>query len=497
MFFIWVILIVSWITLNFFEEEEYLGLAIREILLRSDFSIAIIGAGILLLFVLNFPKKTTQLKRDLLILTPSFILAFASLTDLLLYNVRITNQGTIIFAENFGFYLYGLLLIGYFAFSIIILTKKFKISKPPLRGQIKSILIGLSFSLIIGTVTNLFLQNILSVDVFRFGMYSLIFFIAGTAYAVLKYEFLRIRFLVVEFLLLGILATLLAQVLVAEGLVEALVSLISFVAMLVLGFTLIRSTYKETEQRKQLEVLTRKLEASNKKLKELDQTKTTFLSVASHQLRTPLAIAKGYLTTLERGMLGKLAPKQLKAVETLSKSNNELVALVNELLDLSRIESGRLVAEVTDVDLLPVIDEIFEYWQPKAAEKKLKFVWNRPKGKLMVKADPDRVKEVVKNFIDNGVKYTEKGKVAVSAGQDEQGAYFRVTDSGYGMTKEDLSHLFEKFASGSASKKVKITSGFGLFVVKNIVEAMGGSVTGQSAGPGQGSTFEARFKPGK
>lgn len=495
LFFIWVLLINFWTTANYLEEETYLADILREFFLRADFAVAIVGGAILLLFVLNFPKQTTTDKRDWIYSVPALFLALLSFSEQVLSNVQISERGEMTFVENWGGMVYGVVLVGYFGIAFAILAIKYYREKNiHLKGQMKVILGGLVLTLVIATTINLFFQNVLSVEAFRFGIYSFAFFILATAYAIVRHEFLQIRFIVVEFMLLGILATLLAQMLVAETATSALVALGSAVVMLVLGFQLVGSVIKEIKQREELEVMTKKLAKANQKLKELDQTKTTFLSVASHQLRTPLAITKGYLMTLQQGMLGKLAPKQQKAVETLAKSNNELVALVNELLDLSRIESGRLVTEIIDVDLLPIVDEIFAFFQPKAMEKKIKFIWNRPKGKLMVKADPEKVKEVVKNFIDNGLKYTEKGKVVVSAGMVGKQAYYRVEDTGYGMTQEDMGQLFEKFATGSASKKVKISSGFGLFVVKNIVEAMGGTVSGTSAGPGKGSTFEARFK---
>ncbi len=242
-----------------------------------------------------------------------------------------------------------------------------------------------------------------------------------------------------------------------------------------------------------LQVTTKKLRSANKKLKALDSLKSEFLSIASHQLRTPLAIMKGYVAMLDNGMLGILTGEQKDALKTVGTSTEQLIMLVNHLLDLTRIEAGKLQVKMETIDATEIVNWVVEFVTPKILEKKLTLNW-KPNGKVMVQADPEKLKEVVMNFMDNAVKYTEKGSITVSLSSAGGLVKIAVTDTGYGLTAEDQERMFEKFATGSASKFVKTTSGIGLYVCHKLAEAMGGTVMAESKGKGKGSTFTATFK---
>jgi signal transduction histidine kinase len=233
---------------------------------------------------------------------------------------------------------------------------------------------------------------------------------------------------------------------------------------------------------------TTKLRTANKKLKELDSFKTEFLSIASHQLRTPLAVVKGYAAMLKDGMLGSLNDKQTGAVATVQTAIEQLILLVNHLLDLTRIESGRLQVKPEVVDLNATLTWLIGFMQPKVVEKGLKLTLSSPND-IRVTADLEKLKEVLMNLVDNAVKYTEQGSVTVTVRTQKNLAVVEVKDTGYGLTPEDKARLFEKFATGSASKFVKTTSGLGLYVVRKLMTAMGGTVVAESKGKGKGSTF--------
>lgn len=242
-----------------------------------------------------------------------------------------------------------------------------------------------------------------------------------------------------------------------------------------------------------LQAATLKLRAANKKLQELDSLKTEFLSIASHQLRTPLAVAKGYVAMLEGGMVGKVNRKQHDALETVRTSTESLILLVNHLLDLTRIESGRLAVKSEPVDLNAVGEWVTSFMSQKAKETGLELSFKAPKKPVVAQGDGEKMKEIFMNLVDNAVKYTEKGSVRVTVEADGAKAVVRVADTGYGLSEQDKSHLFEKFARGSASKFVKSSSGLGLYVVRKLVEAMKGTIEAQSAGEGKGAAFEVRL----
>lgn len=243
----------------------------------------------------------------------------------------------------------------------------------------------------------------------------------------------------------------------------------------------------QTYQR--LRETTRELRQANRKLKAVDAMKTEFLSIASHQLRTPLAVTKGYIAMLEDGMVGKVTAKQRVALEHVRQSTESLILLVNHLLDLSRIETGKLVVRLEDVDVAAVVKWVGEFMSHHAKEKSLDLIVRSEHPQMIAKADPEKLKEIILNIVDNAIKYTEKGHVHMRIEEKDHHIIVVISDTGYGLSREDKEHLFEKFARGSASKYVQTTTGLGLYVCKRLVEGMNGTIRAESAGKGKGSTF--------
>lgn len=238
-----------------------------------------------------------------------------------------------------------------------------------------------------------------------------------------------------------------------------------------------------------LQHTTGQLRVANRHLRELDAMKTEFLSIASHQLRTPLAVLKGYVGMLKSAMLGPLTEKQRETLGRMEGGTEQLIMLVNHLLDVSRIESNRLQVRIEPVDIRAVVESLVGFIRPKAEEKRLVLTCAAPDGVMMVAADIEKLKEIVMNLLDNAIKYTDEGSVRVSLEVHAGSARLAVADTGHGLTKEDQDKLFQKFATGSASRHVRTTTGLGLYVVRKLVEAMRGSVAAESAGAEKGSTF--------
>lgn len=227
---------------------------------------------------------------------------------------------------------------------------------------------------------------------------------------------------------------------------------------------------------------------------ELDLMKTEFLSIASHELRTPLAVTKGYVAMLTGGMVGEVNKKQEEALNHIKDSTESLILLVNHFLDLTRIESGKLTVKEEEIELQEgVVGWVVYFLKPRIEEKGLKINFSPDKKKYFVKGDQDRLREVLMNLVGNAMKYTEKGKITVNIASDNASVTVTVSDTGYGLTAQDKRHLFEKFAMGSASKHVKTSSGFGLFVSHNLIKAMKGEIWAESDGPGKGSTFSIKL----
>lgn len=235
---------------------------------------------------------------------------------------------------------------------------------------------------------------------------------------------------------------------------------------------------------------TAKLEAANKELQRLDDAKSEFLSIASHQLRTPTTIIRGYISMMQEGSFGKV-PKVIK--ENLDKvfiATERLLNLIENLLDISRIEAGRLEFEMGPVDLTKIAEELKEEFSPKADEKKLKISVYYPKGLPIVSADAQKVKEVASNLVDNAIKYTKKGEVSIDLHQEASSVVFVVSDTGMGIASENVGRLFNKFVRGQGMTTVHPEgTGLGLYFARVVIENLGGRIWAESVGKGKGSKF--------
>lgn len=243
--------------------------------------------------------------------------------------------------------------------------------------------------------------------------------------------------------------------------------------------------YKTVEhQRKELTV-------ANQRLQQLDKTKSEFISIASHQLRTPLTVIKGYLSLILDGTVGSC---DIKAVDTLTKiksSSDRLVSLVNDLLDISRIERGTMQFEFKPGRLETLAKDVFDEFEEQAKQKGLQFTFHPPKAATpLVSIDNLKLRQTILNLIDNAIKYTPSGSIDVTVKRQGPLVRFEITDTGIGMTEETRQNLFQKFTRGEGVSTVNTEGlGLGLFVAKQIVERHGGGIGVESPGKGKGSTF--------
>ncbi|MBI3626585.1 GAF domain-containing sensor histidine kinase [Candidatus Uhrbacteria bacterium] len=230
------------------------------------------------------------------------------------------------------------------------------------------------------------------------------------------------------------------------------------------------------------------LAVANEKLKELDKTKSEFISIASHQLRTPLTIIKGYISLIQEGQYGKISNPVAETLVKIMESGQRLIDLVNDLLDISRIESGRMVFELKPTDINALVKNVVEELKVTAEKKNLKFTYEAPDKAVVAAADPGKLRQVIVNLIDNAIKYTNHGVVKVGLKASKGQVIFEVSDSGVGIPPEDMSRLFQKFARGSLTL-TSVGTGLGLFVGKKIIEAHHGQIACESKGKDKGSKF--------
>jgi len=241
---------------------------------------------------------------------------------------------------------------------------------------------------------------------------------------------------------------------------------------------------------REVEKATTDLKSANVKLQELDNTKSEFMSIASHQLRTPLAGILGYLSMISAGDYGKTNPEQKPVIEDVLEATRRLIRIVNIFLNATRIEAGRFVMNYAKVPLEDVIEAIYKELKTTADAKDVKLVYKKKKlGEVEV--DMDKIKDVILNLTDNAIKYSPKGTVTITAELTKKTAHVMVKDSGVGIAPDEVDNLFEKFVRGSGIARVEPNgSGLGLFIAKKITEGHGGRIWAESEGEGKGSTFQ-------
>jgi signal transduction histidine kinase len=223
---------------------------------------------------------------------------------------------------------------------------------------------------------------------------------------------------------------------------------------------------------------------------EANQMKTEFVSITTHQLRTPLSSLKWSLNLLMEGKLCPVDNKQKEYLEIMKESNERMIHLVNDLLDVSRIEQNRIDLRPQKFSLVDLIQSLVLEISPIAETKNISVGINRGPGLEQVWADQERIRMVVQNLLDNAVKYTEdRGKVSISI--NRQGIFLKceINDTGVGIPAHQQKQIFQKFFRSENAKKYQTEgTGLGLFIAKGIIEASGGKI-GFSSKEFEGSTF--------
>jgi signal transduction histidine kinase len=233
------------------------------------------------------------------------------------------------------------------------------------------------------------------------------------------------------------------------------------------------------------------LEQANVHLRSLDQAKSEFISIASHQLRTPMTGIMGYLSMLVSGDFGKLDPSITKILQGILDASKRMIRLISIFLNISKIEAGKFEIEKKPTQIGEVIETEFVELSKLAKDKKLKLTFTKPKTALPpALLDRDKIADVIQNLVDNAIKYTEKGKIDVSALVVGGVLRVEVKDTGRGLRKEEAEKLFQKFVRGDGIARIHPDgSGLGLYIAKKIVEAHGGRIWVESEGEGKGSAF--------
>lgn len=393
-----------------------------------------------------------------------------------------------------GIILFGLVVLGLVGGGIYHLFKNTVKAAGMEKKQSQFILIGtiITFSLII--VFNFILPVIF--NNLRFIPLAPVFFlpfIAFTAYAIIKYRLLSIKVVAAEMLSFALAAVTLFDVVVSDDIGVLLLRVGVFSLVLGFGILLTRSVLKEVEQREKLEVLTKELEKANGKLKELDRLKSEFLSFASHQVKAPMAVVKGFATLIYDGTYGPASDQIKETARKIKDSADRMIVLVNNILNLRKIEEGKMEYHFENADVVSLARQMLEELKPLADNKGLALTLETSLTGATCKIDVEKFRQVLQNLIENAIKYTLEGWVKVILEKNGRFLLVKISDSGRGLSVELLPRLFERFSRDEMAAKGIEGTGLGLYIAKQVVLAHQGEIWAESPGEGQGSTFTVKI----
>lgn len=235
---------------------------------------------------------------------------------------------------------------------------------------------------------------------------------------------------------------------------------------------------------------TRELRASNAQLQRLDKAKDEFVSMASHQLRTPLTSIKGYVSMILDGDVGEINDTMRHMLDEAFMSSERMVHLINDFLNMSRIQTGKFMIDKTSIDLSKVVRQEIDSLQPSAIAHDLRFEYKQPTDFPLINVDEGKIRQVIMNFADNAIYYSKpNSRIDIILESDRDMITFKVKDHGIGVPESEKANLFTKFFRAANAKKQRPDgTGVGLYLAKRIVDAHNGKIVFESV-EGQGSTF--------
>jgi signal transduction histidine kinase len=490
--------------LTWFSWDERTFIFFQQLLLSL-----IIILPLLIVFAYNLVEtKISKIKHCIIWLPvlPPLIMGFSKF-KYLLFSLARDGSNCLINEEIFYPYIY---LIGvlYLAWFIFILIKYYKNKKTGEANKIKPVLLGAAFLVawsVFFAKWGLYNENVL-----LFIPFGMVIFIGFLAYSISKYHLMNIKLLATQALVVTSIILVGSELFFAENPTNQILILVTLLISIGLGYMLVKSVKLEHQRREELQSMSDKLADANDQLRKLDNSKSEFISIASHQLRTPLTAIKGFVSLLLEGSYGKVEAKQQDVLNKVYTANERLVQLVEDLLNISRMESGRMEFKFAPWDISSICQEVMDTFMPRAKDDNKYLEYKKPETPLPeIMIDGVKVREVLSNMVDNALKYTPKGGVTLKVEQADASRYtpnkngdvedkpivgpvIRVTvsDTGIGIPATELPYLFAKFSRGKDVSRLNVGgTGLGLYVGRSMIENNGGKIWAESDGQGQGSRF--------
>ncbi len=354
----------------------------------------------------------------------------------------------------------------------------------------------LSFSW--GAITGSFTEDW---NLAQYGLFGMPIFIALLSYTIVKFKLFNLKLIGANVLVISLWVLIGSLLAIQDIDVSHAVTAITLIISIIFGLILIGSVRREVAQRENIERLANELKKANTRLLELDKQKSEFVSFATHQLRAPLTAMKGYSSLIIEGEMGQVNDEIKTAVGRIYESSKTLTNVVDDYLNISRIELGTMKYSFEALDMKEMVESVMGELKPNIEKSGLAFSFSfKPSNtgeRFMVRADRDKLKQVIANLIDNSMKYTPKGSIDISLSKNlsDRKIIFAIKDTGVGIAPEVMPKLFAKFVRAENANKQNIYgTGLGLYVAKDIVTAHKGHIWAESDGEGKGSQFYLDFE---
>lgn len=512
--FIFILFFCFWVINDLFQwivVDEKLNLFLARIAV-----IDVISLLFFLFFAYALVGKNLNFKKKIL-----FAIPFIPLFVFMFSDFNVSMSGGEQCNTNFGplyWYVY-VLILGYTLWAISVMFFHYRKNRHDfkLKNQLKLIMSGIFLDVLwfvtIMSATYISVKNNYSWGdkFFMFTPFSMVIFLIIITYAITKYQFLNIKLIATQVLVYSLIILIGSQFFFIQNRTNQILNGVTLLLAIIFGIFLIKSVKAEIRRKEELQDMTEKLAIANDQLRKLDNAKSEFISIASHQLRTPLTAIKGYASLILEGTYGEVNQGITEPINKIYASNERLVQLVEELLNISKIESGKMEFNFEKHRIEDIVKDLSDTFVILAKDKKLYFNTELPEEPTPeVEIDTSKIREVISNLIDNSIKYTRRGGVNVKVElvknatwkvkhqfksekpviMDGAAVKITVSDTGIGIPKDDLSYLFSKFSRGRDTKRLHANgTGLGLYVGKNIIEAHHGKIWAESEGAEKGSRF--------
>ncbi len=338
----------------------------------------------------------------------------------------------------------------------------------------------------ISSITGIYEINLYSLFVLPIFLFLII-------YSTTNLHMFQLRLISTQLLAYVMIVLVGSQLFFLESTTNQVLTTITFVLTLSFGVVLSRDAKRELEQREYLERISKELASANDQLRKLDQQKNEFLSFASHDLKSPIALIKQFATLIYDGTY-KEPTKVHETVGKIKLTADRAVNMVNTFLDLRKIEEGHMEYNFEEKNIVEFVSSIAADFTLLAKQQKnIDASFSSLKPEVAVKLDTNTLRQVIQNYLDNSLKYTESGWIKVEIIEEQKTVLIKFSDSGLGMDKELLPIIYGQFhRDPGVAKKIQGT-GLGLFIAKQIIQAHHGDTWAESEGKGKGSQFYIRL----